>query len=178
MKDPRRYLMVICLAAMLSGAAFAQATQDATASKSDAAGSTQTRYWCRKTTPGQRHRPRLRRRRHPLPRSTTATTTAPAANAPAGTAGATTTGTGTAPKSTAPLVLRGPWQTTSPDISAPSGPVDPDKLEVSVSFVKADLANVLSYLSLASGVPIVVDGDVKGTVYDHQLEESDADRSV
>ncbi len=42
--------------------------------------------------------------------------------------------------------------------------MDPDKLEVSITYVKADIANVLAFLSMASGVPIVVDGDVKGTV--------------
>ena len=60
---------------------------------------------------------------------------------------------------------RGPWQ-TEPDtsVTGPTQPVNPDTLEVSVSFVKADLPNVLAFLSMASGVPIVVDGDVKGTV--------------
>ncbi len=46
----------------------------------------------------------------------------------------------------------------------PDKPVDPDKVEVSVSFTKADIPNVLSFLSMASGVPIVVDADVKGQV--------------
>ncbi len=55
--------------------------------------------------------------------------------------------------------------TTSPAVeTTPGQPIDPDKLQVSISFVKADLANVLAFLSLASNVPIVVDGDVKGTV--------------
>lgn len=46
----------------------------------------------------------------------------------------------------------------------PEGPIDPDKVEVSIAFVKADLSNVLNFLSMASGVPIVLDAEVKGTV--------------
>lgn len=43
-------------------------------------------------------------------------------------------------------------------------PVDPDTMVVSIAFAKADISNVLSFLSMASGVPIVLDADVKGTV--------------
>ncbi len=59
---------------------------------------------------------------------------------------------------------RSPWASDTTEAAGPTQPVDPDKLLVSVTFVKADIANVLAFLSLASGVPIVVDGDVKGTV--------------
>ncbi len=55
-------------------------------------------------------------------------------------------------------------QSQTPTVDLPVGPIDPDKVEVSVAFVKADLANVLNFLSMASGVPIVMDADVKGTV--------------
>jgi general secretion pathway protein D len=60
--------------------------------------------------------------------------------------------------------LRGPWQQDAPVESVPEVPVDPEKMEVSINFVKADIANVLSFLSMASGVPIVADGEVKGTI--------------
>lgn len=43
-------------------------------------------------------------------------------------------------------------------------PVDPDKVVVSIAFSKAEISNVLTFLSMASGVPIVVDGEAKGTV--------------
>jgi len=43
-------------------------------------------------------------------------------------------------------------------------PVDPNTTEVSISFVKADIVNVLGFLSLASGVPIVADAELTGTV--------------
>lgn len=43
-------------------------------------------------------------------------------------------------------------------------PSDPASIEVSLDFVKADLTNVLGFLSLASGIPIITDADVKGTV--------------
>jgi len=46
----------------------------------------------------------------------------------------------------------------------PDQPVDPDKVQVSVAFTKAEISNVLSFLSMASGVPIVIDADVKGQV--------------
>ena len=48
-------------------------------------------------------------------------------------------------------------------------PVDPNTTEVSISFVKADIANVLGFLSLASGVPIVTDAEVTGTVTIHSM---------
>lgn len=80
---------------------------------------------------------------------------------------ATTPAPAPAPATAPAAPERGPFETSQPAISAPAAPttpVDPDKLEVSIDFVKADLANVLAFLSMASGVPIVVDADVKGTV--------------
>jgi len=46
----------------------------------------------------------------------------------------------------------------------PDRPINLDTDLVSISFTKADLVNVLNFLSMASGVPIIVDADVKGTV--------------
>jgi general secretion pathway protein D len=48
--------------------------------------------------------------------------------------------------------------------AVPDKPVDPDKVEVSVAFTKAEISNVLNFLSMASGVPIVADGEIKGQV--------------
>ena len=92
-----------------------------------------------------------------------ASTTAPAASPPA--TGATTPAPAPPPAVTAPAEApRAPFQTTPTVETAPAQPVNPDTLEVSISFTKAELSSVLSFLSLASGVPIVVDADVKGTV--------------
>lgn len=46
----------------------------------------------------------------------------------------------------------------------PDKGLNPDELTVTIAFSKADLTNVLSFLSMASNVPIVLDADVKGTV--------------
>lgn len=56
-----------------------------------------------------------------------------------------------------------PWQRNTTAEEAPAQPLDPNA-EVSIAFVKADLVNVLSFLSMASGVPIIVDAEVKGAV--------------
>jgi len=82
------------------------------------------------------------------------TSTTPPATAPAA---ATTSPTTAAPS-------RAPFQATPNVETMPALPANPDTLEVSISFTKADLASVLSFLSLASGVPIVVDAEIKGTV--------------
>jgi general secretion pathway protein D len=66
-----------------------------------------------------------------------------------------------APSTDAPFAT--PAETPVP-ADVPPVPVDPEKVEVSIAFTKADLSNVLNFLSMASGIPIVVDGDVKGTV--------------
>ena len=62
--------------------------------------------------------------------------------------------------------IQGPFANTTPGNTtiAPTGPVDPDKLQVSIAFVRADLPNVLGFLSMASGIPIIIDGDLNGTV--------------
>jgi len=107
--------------------------------------------------------------------ASTAATPAPAgqdASTPATPAssgkGASTTPAPAAPmKTETPATVqpqRGPWASDAPDAGGPTQPVDPDKLQVSVTFVKADIANVLAFLSLASGVPIVLNGEIKGTV--------------
>jgi len=96
-------------------------------------------------------------------------TAAPAAPAtPAAPAAPTAPATPATPGTAAPAAQpeRGPFQhDAQPEQpTAPAQPVDPDKVDVSISFVKADLSDVLNFLSMASGVPIVVDADVKGTV--------------
>ncbi len=57
-----------------------------------------------------------------------------------------------------------PAETPAPDIEADEGRSDPDKTEVSMSFDKADINSVVKFLSVASGVPIVCDADLKGNV--------------
>lgn len=60
---------------------------------------------------------------------------------------------------------RGPFAADAPtEAPIPDQPIDPEKVVVSISFTKADLTSVLAFLSLASGVPVVVDADVKGMV--------------
>ena len=57
-----------------------------------------------------------------------------------------------------------PAETPAPDVEADEGRSDPDKTEVSMSFDKADINSVVKFLSVASGVPIVCDADLKGNV--------------
>jgi len=81
------------------------------------------------------------------------TPTPPAAPAPA---------VPTAPTTTAPP--RAPFQTDDAEATMPDRPIDLEKDQVSIAFAKADLLNVLNFLSMATGIPIVVDAEVKGTV--------------
>jgi general secretion pathway protein D len=46
----------------------------------------------------------------------------------------------------------------------PDRPIDLKNDLVSIAFSKADLINVLNFLSMATGIPIVVDAEVRGTV--------------
>ena len=57
-----------------------------------------------------------------------------------------------------------PAETPPPDIEADEGRPDPNETEVSMSFDKADINSVVRFLSVASGVPIVCDADLKGNV--------------
>lgn len=59
---------------------------------------------------------------------------------------------------------RSPLDISPNDVIIPDQPIDPDKVEVSIAFMKADIANVVAFLSMASGVPIVSDADMKGTI--------------
>lgn len=62
----------------------------------------------------------------------------------------------------------GPVRTITPALGSFPGnagkPVNPDEFQVSISYTKADIANILSFLSAASAVPIVVDAELKGNV--------------
>ena len=90
------------------------------------------------------------------------TTTPPATPTPPATTPPATT---TAPAPAPDQPIKGPFATdTTPTTVAPTGPVNPDTLQVSIAFVKADLPSVLGFLSMASGIPIVIDGDLNGTV--------------
>ncbi|HOF86615.1 MAG TPA: secretin N-terminal domain-containing protein [Armatimonadota bacterium] len=75
-------------------------------------------------------------------------------------------GQGAAPAGDAPEQIEVPFAAPggAPAPAAPPIPADPETVEVSIAFTKADLANVLNFLSMASGIPIVMDADVKGTV--------------
>jgi general secretion pathway protein D len=99
--------------------------------------------------------------------ATVVTTAAPAA-APAQEPAKTEAPAASTTTSTAPAAdngtVRSPFAVDGLPDALASGPIDPDKVEVSIAFNKADLANVLAFLSLASGIPIVCDADVKGTV--------------
>lgn len=71
---------------------------------------------------------------------------------------------GTAPQ-------RGIWDTDDTaggtpgqGMAAADGPIDPDAVEVSIAFSKAEIADVLAFLSMVGGVPIVLDGEAKGTI--------------
>ena len=55
-------------------------------------------------------------------------------------------------------------ETPTPDAEATNGRPDPDGIEVSMSFDKADINSVVRFLSAASGVPIVCDAGLKGNV--------------
>ncbi|MHB9110418.1 MAG: secretin N-terminal domain-containing protein [Armatimonadota bacterium] len=84
---------------------------------------------------------------------------APAAEAPAAPA--------PAPAPETPQPIRGPFEGNgggAPTVMIPDRPIDLEKDTVSIAFSKADLLNVLNFLSMATGIPIVVDADVKGTV--------------
>ncbi|HEY3379704.1 MAG TPA: secretin N-terminal domain-containing protein, partial [Armatimonadota bacterium] len=106
------------------------------------------------------------------PTATTGTA-APAAPPATGTAGQAAPATGTAEPTPAVTPAetshRGIWDTgttlgtSSMDLTN-GQPVDYEKTLVSIAFAKADITNVLSFLSMTSGVPVVVDADVKGTV--------------
>ena len=86
------------------------------------------------------------------------TTEAPAAEAPAAPA--------PVPQ---PQPVRGPFEGSNGSggavtVTIPDRPIDLEKDTVSIAFSKADLLNVLNFLSMATGIPIIVDADVKGTV--------------
>lgn len=84
-------------------------------------------------------------------------------NAPA--AGANTPAKDTSPGATTPAKDTTPAKQPAPfGFMVEEGPINPDSELVSISFVKADLVNVLNFLSMAGDIPIVIDGDVKGTV--------------
>jgi len=65
---------------------------------------------------------------------------------------------------TTPTPPRAPFQTDDTTATMPDRPIDLEKDQVSIAFAKADLLNVLNFLSMATGIPIVVDAEVKGTV--------------
>lgn len=99
-------------------------------------------------------------------------TTAPAPAPAASTAPVTAETPAPAAETPAPTPqqppLRGPFEgnggNTTATVTIPDRPIDLEKDTVSIAFSKADLLNVLNFLSMATGIPIVVDAEVKGTV--------------
>jgi len=72
--------------------------------------------------------------------------------------------------------VRGPFEGNGggnpmPTVTIPDRPIDLEKDTVSIAFSKADLLNVLNFLSMATGIPIVVDAEVKGTVTINSLRK-------
>lgn len=80
--------------------------------------------------------------------ATPAAASAPAAK-PAASAAPATPAKSTTPAAAQPE--RGPWAGDAAEVTGPTQPVDPDKLEVSITFVKADIANVLGFLAWRAG---------------------------
>jgi len=64
-----------------------------------------------------------------------------------------------------------PFQTGAPPMTMPDRPIDLAHDKVAIAFNKADLLNVLNFLSMATGIPIIVDAEVKGTVTINSMKE-------
>jgi len=79
----------------------------------------------------------------------------------------------TTPEQAAPTTapFSAPFQAGGLPMTMPDRPIDLEKDKVSIAFAKADILNVLNFLSMATGIPIVVDAEVKGTVTINSLRE-------